>query len=286
MADGRYEIRTMSRAEVNLAVQWAAQEGWNPGLADAECFYAADPQGFLIGVLDGQPIACISVVKYDHSFGFLGLYIVKPEYRGQGFGIQIWKTGLDYLAGCNVGLDGVVAQQNNYKKSGFTLAYRNIRYAGHGGGSAPPAAAAAAVVDLRTLPFATVETYDQAFFAARRRAFLQAWLNQRSGEGRGVMQRGKLVGYGVRRKCREGYKIGPLFADTAEVADTLYTALIADVDAAEPVFLDIPEVNPAALQLVQRHQMTAVFETARMYTGQSPRLPLERLYGVTSFELG
>ncbi|HLA33082.1 MAG TPA: GNAT family N-acetyltransferase, partial [Pseudomonas sp.] len=31
----------MTRAEVDLAIDWAAAEGWNPGLHDADCFYAA-----------------------------------------------------------------------------------------------------------------------------------------------------------------------------------------------------------------------------------------------------
>jgi len=32
--------------------------------------------------------------------------------------------------------------------------------------------------------------------------------------------------------------------------------------------------------------MKPVFETARMYTGCAPALPLARAFGVTSFELG
>jgi len=32
--------------------------------------------------------------------------------------------------------------------------------------------------------------------------------------------------------------------------------------------------------------MKPVFETARMYTGAAPDLPLPKLFGVTSFELG
>ncbi len=137
MQNNNYIIRTMTRKEVDLAIEWSAQEGWNPGIRDAECFYSADPSGFFIGLLNDEPIAVISVVKYGESFGFLGFYIVKPEYRGKGYGIQIWNAGLKYLEGRNVGLDGVVAQQNNYKKSGFKLAYRNIRYEGYGGEKHP-----------------------------------------------------------------------------------------------------------------------------------------------------
>ena len=35
----------MSRAEVDLAIDWAAGEGWNPGRHDADCFHGADPGG-------------------------------------------------------------------------------------------------------------------------------------------------------------------------------------------------------------------------------------------------
>ncbi len=32
--------------------------------------------------------------------------------------------------------------------------------------------------------------------------------------------------------------------------------------------------------------MTSVFETARMYTQHAPEIALDRVFGVTSFELG
>jgi GNAT superfamily N-acetyltransferase len=145
-----YTIKPMTRADLAVAVDWAAAEGWNPGLHDADCFYAADPSGFLMGWLGDTPIAAISVVKYGASFGFLGFYMVRPEFRGQGYGWQLWQAGLDYLAGCTIGLDGVVDQQSNYLKSGFQLAYRNIRYEGISVGS--QASPNAAIAPLSSLP--------------------------------------------------------------------------------------------------------------------------------------
>src|SRR3954469_12874432 len=103
-----YRTRTMTREEVALAVEWAAQEGWNPGLHDAESFHAADSGGFRIGTLGGQPVASISVVKYGERFAFLGLYIVLPQFRGKGHGWRLWQDGMATLAGRQVGLDGVV----------------------------------------------------------------------------------------------------------------------------------------------------------------------------------
>jgi predicted aminopeptidase len=36
-------------------------------------------------------------VKYGELFGFMGFYIVKPAYHGQGYGMQIWNACLNYF---------------------------------------------------------------------------------------------------------------------------------------------------------------------------------------------
>jgi hypothetical protein len=273
----------MKRQEIDLAVAWAAAEGWNPGLEDAECFYRADPEGFLVGLIDDEPVATISVVRYGESFGFLGFYIVKPEYRGRGMGLEIWNAGLQRLEGRVVGLDGVVVQQENYRKSGFTLAYRNIRYMGVASGSRDNLPEA---VPLSSISFEEVAAYDQPFFPDDRRAFLQCWTSREGSRAFGIRQNDELSGYGLIRPCLNGYKIGPLFADRPKLAESLFRALEGSLPEGSPIFLDIPEVNPAALELVHRHNMSVVFETARMYKGPAPQLPVERIFGVTTFELG
>ena len=82
------------------------------------------------------------MVKYGQGFGFLGFYIARPEIRGKGYGIRVWRAGMARLQGRNVGLDGVVAQQDNYRKSGFRLAWNNIRHEGAPPASTPPAGVA------------------------------------------------------------------------------------------------------------------------------------------------
>jgi GNAT superfamily N-acetyltransferase len=273
----------MSRDEVALAIEWAAQEGWNPGLHDAGTFTAADPQGFFVGTLDGEPVASISVVKYEPGLAFLGLYIVRPDWRGRGLGWSLWQHGMASAAGRQVGLDGVVAQQPNYRKSGFELAWRNVRHEGRGG---PPAPADARVVDLADVPFDAVCAYDRTYFPAERTAFLRGWLAQPDAVAHGWIEEGRLQGYGLIRRCRSGWKIGPLFAERERVAEGLFLALCARADPEDPVYLDVPEPNPAAVALAQRHHMRMVFETARMYTGRPPVVPMHGLYGITTFELG
>lgn len=288
MTNSNLAICTATRAQLDMALDWAAAEGWNPGLCDAVPFHAADPSGFLIALLGDEPVAFISAVKYGNTFGFIGFYMVRPDMRGGGYGWKIWQAAMARLANRQIGLDGVVAQQDNYRKSGFQLAHRNVRYQGSGAAADnnDSRGMAANCVSLSALPFNVVESYDSGFFPAQRTEFLRHWISQPQTQSLGLLTDGKLVGYGVMRACRSGYKIGPLFADTPAGAEMLFSALAARAPADAAVFLDVPECNCAAVELAQRHGMAVVFETARMYTGPAPDISINRTYGITSFELG
>ena len=275
-------IRTMRPHEISIALDWAAAEGWNPGLADAACFATADPEGFLIGELDGAPAATVSCVNYSAGFAFLGFYIVRQDLRGRGLGLRIWNAAIAHAAPRVIGLDGVVAQQQNYRRSGFALAYANIRY---GGVLAAPDAPRAGVIPLTEVPLAAVQAYDATVFPAPRTAFLRAWIGSPGHVGRALVRDGRLAAWGVMRPCRKGRKIGPLAADDRAAAEAVLAALLAGAQGGE-IYLDVPSVNRDAVALAQGLGLTPVFETARMYSGAIPSLQLERVFGVTTFELG
>ena len=277
-------IRTMRPEELTLALDWAAAEGWNPGLADAACFLAADPEGFLLAERDGTPVGCVSAVRYGDGFGFLGFYIVRPEYRGQGHGFALWRAAMARLQPGVVGLDGVVAQQENYRRSGFVLAHRNVRY-GAVAPRPPEIAGAPDVISAADIPFIAIAAFDRRFFPAERDGFLRAWIAAPGHVTRVVPGEQRLRGIGVLRPCREGSKIGPLFAEDPAAARALFAALIAEAPPG-PVFLDLPEPNADAIAMATAAGMTPAFETARMYAGPVPDLPLPMIYGITSFELG
>jgi GNAT superfamily N-acetyltransferase len=281
-ATGGLRIRTLRPDEVPLAVDWAAAEGWNPGLADAACFATVDRGGFLVGELEGEPVATISCINYNDRFAFLGFYIVRPELRGRGYGLLIWQEAIAHAGARVIGLDGVVAQQANYKKSGFALAYANIRY---GGTVTGMSARSAGVLALSDVPAASVEGSDAMVFPAPRNNFLRAWIASPSHIGRALLRHGELAAWGVIRPCRRGWKIGPLVADDRAAAEAVLSALLAAMGGGE-IFLDVPSVNADAIALAQSLGLSPVFETARMYTGAIPRLATERTFGVTTFELG
>jgi ribosomal protein S18 acetylase RimI-like enzyme len=288
-----YTIRPMTRPELDWAVDRAADEGWNPGLHDADVFYAQDPGGFLIGELDSKPVGCISAVSYQNArgegiFGFIGFYIIAPEFRGQGYGIQLWRAAMDKLKGQVLGLDGVFVQQDNYRKSGFEFMYRNIRfeYVNAANQTDQSGTSAAQPQPLNTLPFEQVAAYDQRMFGYPRPAFLSSWLNMPDAVKLGTIREDQLTGFGVIRRCRSGYKIGPLFADDADTAEQIFLDLCAQAKPGEKIYLDVPECNEAGMALAKRYGMGEVFGTARMYAGGKPNLPTDKIFGVTTFELG
>jgi len=280
--DNDVVIREMTRPELDVAVEWAAREGWNPGLDDAEAFHVADPGGYLVAEHEGEMLGTISSVRYGDDYGFVGFYIVRPDLRGHRHGLLLAERALERLAGRQIGIDGVLNKQRQYAKFfGFEFAYRNIRF----GGVVPGGAPAGDLVDARSVPFAEIAAYDRRYFPAPRENFLRAWLAMPHATGYACVRDGVTRGYGVIRECRQGFKIGPLFADDAEIAANLFTALCAHASGAT-VYLDVPEVNAAAMALAARHGMKEVFATARMYRGGIPELPIGGIFGVTTFELG
>ncbi|MCG6863159.1 MAG: GNAT family N-acetyltransferase [Chromatiaceae bacterium] len=284
-------IRNMTRPEVEELVRWAALEGWNPGLQDAELFWSTDPDAFIAADLGDELIGGGAITSYDGEFGFMGFFIVRPEFRGKGFGDALWHARRERLLarlrpGAGIGLDGVFAMRDYYAKGGFVFSHRNMRFRAeipvH---PATPSVGDEDIIPLAELPFDQVLDYDRTCFPAPRETFLSGWISQPNALALGCRRNGKLDGYGVVRRCDEGCKIGPLFADDARAAMSLY-ACLAEFAAGGPLFLDVPENNPAAIELVRGHRMIEVFGCARMYLGPPPNLAHQRIFGVTTFELG
>ena len=183
----------------------------------------------------------------------------------------------------NIGLDGVIEQQGNYKKSGFKLAYSNIRFEWI---NKTNEVADENIVSANAIPFEQLKDYDRKFFPADRTEFLKSWLKMPESISFIYLDDNQINGYGVIRKCRNGYKIGPLFCENVNIAEKMFLKLCASVEKKSPIYLDVPEVNEEGIELAENYKMKKVFGTARMYTGEFPNLPIDKIFGVTTFELG
>ena len=277
-----YTIRRMSEPELAVAVEWAAREGWNPGLHDAELFFNADPTGFFAGEIEGQIVAVGSAVRYDDHFAFCGLYIVAPGFRGRGLGLALTEARLDYCGSRNVGIDGVLENVELYQRIGYRPFHRNHRYQVTAAAQPPAARGVARISDQDV---EQVLAYDRLCFPAERAGFLKPWMAQPDGRALLARRGGAVAGFAVRRKCRSGHKVGPLFADDPATAHALFAALQEDI-VGEALILDVPGNNASAMALASAFGMEEVFATVRMYQHGLPDVDHGRVYGITTFELG
>lgn len=274
-------IEQMTIEDMDFAIKMADAEGWNPGLNDAQSFFSADPKGFFIAKRADKSLGCISAVKYSEEFGFIGFYVVIPEERGTNVGVLLAKRAGLHLKACNIGLDGVINRVENYSKLGFRYAYKNFRFEAQA--SCYPLEEH--LIRLDSVDFNDILEYDRQCFPAQRTEFLKNWLSMTNMKSLAYVFDGKVMGYGGIRKCKYGWKVGPLFANSVGIANKIYQGL-TNFSAGESVFFDVPEINKDAFKIVELYKMREVFSTARMYSQNAPELDYKKIFGITSFELG
>lgn len=274
-------LRTATREEVAELLDWAAAEGWNPGLDDAPAFFAADPQGFFVAVEDGRCVAGISVVNHSDSFAFLGLYIVRPDWRGRGLGLALWQHALRHAGARCIGLDGVPEQQANYARSGFVRTGRTVRYAG-----TVPAEPAPALPLARSDDLPALIALEAAASGVEKSTYMARWFTQSATRKTFVLRDGRrLSGCVTARACRSGAKIGPLIAPDMQSARALMAS--AATAFGPQIMIDVPESAAPLHTLCRTWGLTPGFETARMYLGTAPTPTLASpFYAVTTLELG
>ncbi|SES34110.1 hypothetical protein SAMN04490244_11153 [Tranquillimonas rosea] len=276
------EIRPMTRDDLSHVLDWAADEGWNPGQSDAAHFIGADPEGFLMALHDGAPAAAVSVVRVGPEHAFLGLFLCRADLRGRGLGTAVWTSGLARVNGASVGLDGVVAQQESYGRAGFQRHHATLRFAG----SVPAPAGRLVSRPFSEADLADALALDTAATGFARAPFLTGWLkNAPDRHVRAIHIGGHLAGYAAMRRCRVGWKIGPLHARDETVARRLLDDLVVLAEGAQ-IMLDVPDCNAPALAAAEALGLSQVFETARMWTGPAPGGDTALEYGVCTLELG
>jgi hypothetical protein len=178
-------------------------------------------------------------------------------------------------------MDGVVAMQQFYANGGFEIANRDERYERIG--EAFPASEQ--VTEIQKEDFDQILKLDRACFGFDRSNFTQNWIRAKHAKTFKYKDSDGFKGFAVLRKCINGYKIGPLFAENQTIASALYEKCLNEA-IGELVYLDIPTSNGSAVNMIEKYEAKYVFECARMYLGEAPNIELSKVFGVTTFELG
>ncbi len=279
-------LKKLNKSDLLTLIDWAANEGWNPGKNDADVFWNTDPNGFYGFYYDAKLIAGGAVISYNKEYGFMGLFIVEKDFRNKGIGKKLWHLRRDLLINrlndnASIGMDGVLDMQSFYSKGGFNIAFRDERYEFNS--KIIPFSSNVSLITKED--FKKIIEYDNLYFGCQRTVFLKNWLQMPESKAIKYSENDKILGYAVIRKAETGYKIGPLFGNNEIIAEELFKSCLG-IAPNNSVFLDIPTTNQNAVSLVKKYNGKYIFECARMYYGVTPKIDVNNIYGITSFELG
>lgn len=283
------EIGPMTYAEASQIFALARAEGWNPGTFDLACAWACDPEAFIALRRQEMMIAGGSIFRHSADFGFMGLFIVEPRYRGLGLGRRLWHDRLARLRArlapdAVIAMDGVFKMEPVYAAGGFVPAYATTRYQGVAMPAPAPTVDLALKIDCAPRHDAIL-ALDRSTVPYDRTGLLSRWLVLPETIQTTAIREGELVGFGLARPAAAGFKIGPLIAREPQVARALLSDLINRV-AGHQIQIDAPDPNHEGAALALSYGLTPVFGCRRMYFGQKPAEDLSSVYAAMSLEFG
>nr|WP_286194467.1 GNAT family N-acetyltransferase [Synechococcus sp. CCY 0621] len=285
----------MQSADIPTITAWARQEGFAPGVGDVAIYRQTDRQGLWVGWFGDKPVGCIAGVRYNASYGFIGLFLVVPAQRGRGYGLQLWRHALQHLADVPcIGLEAAPDRIDDYAGWGFAPASPTTRWQrlAAAGNPAPVSVAPEppwCLLEGGAIPADAVQRFDAEREPSPRPHFLRQWLRHPAGTVLALVDRsGACHGFGRVRPCLlaagEGWRVGPLVADGAAAARALLEGLLQRHPGT--VLIDAPGANAAAAPLLASLGFAPVSRTLRMYRGAPPAVSLADVYGLACLELG
>jgi ribosomal protein S18 acetylase RimI-like enzyme len=289
-------IRCMEEKDLELVMNWCKGEKWNVGKYDVPAYYALDPKGHFLFLLDKQPVGAISIVRYSAQLFAIGPFIVKNEYRNKGYGAKIWQHAMKLLENNNDAtacLYSVPAQISRYANSGFKKNFHIQRWQKNliNNLTSDIEKKTEELKRLDTVSIESVIDYDQSIFSVSRKKLLTTLMQCQNIVGfASTDDTGKVTGFGLIRPCIKGYRIGPLYADHIENAQKLFRTLLARVNNCT-VFIDAPSHNPYIELFTSYFNLARVSEadTVAMFRGEVPASLIEnnhKNYAVCSLEIG
>ncbi len=291
------KIRPLNRNDIPRITQWSRAEGFAPGVGDVGIYRHTDRQGLWVGWLGNIPVGCIAGVRYNSEYGFIGLFLVVKEQRGNGYGVELWKHALHHLNDLPcIGLEAALDRIDDYAKWGFKASSSTTRWQWIGDGNLkrdnnnPQATLnGLKILEDKEILSSVVQAYDAMREPSPRPHFLSDWLNHSAGKVLALVDsQGFCHGFGRIRPCLlsegEGWRIGPLLADSPQLAELLLRRLVDQHQGV--VLIDVPGLNPYVKTLLLELGFNQISETLRMYKGNQPPISMKQVYGLACLELG
>lgn len=290
------EIRALTHEDVPAAMELSRGAGWNQVPADWHRLLDLAPEGCFAGWIDGELVATSTLVTYDGRIGWIGMVLVDPDHRRQGYGSRLFERArqLAHEQGVLAGLDATDAGRAVYGPAGFVDACPIERWCGV---IEPDKTAEGPVRTLDPEEISAVQALDRRACGLDRGDLLEHLLSAEEVTGlvlgedsRPATGADDLRGYAAVRPGREHTHVGPVVAPTAEDTTVLLEAA-AEV-AEESVIVDVlatewPESFLEGLGLERQRELTRMVDGESEGTNEGAN-PLvgNWIVAATGFEFG
>ena len=275
-------IRKITLQEMVFPMEVAFKERWNPGLYDGAAFYQADPEGFFLAELEGGLTGGISAVSYGDKLVVIGNHFVLPPFRKKGIGRTLWEYALDLAGDKSIRVNGLPEGKAFYESYGFHGMCNIIRY---GGSIFAEGRISDDIYSAQDIDFRLLTEFDAGFFGVSRAAFLKTWLETPAMVSLCLLKEGEIRGWGCMRRCRKGWRLGPVFARSETYAEELLRHFAVKT-IAESVYMEVAESNSQAIRLAFAMGMTPWEARLRLYRGELIEEPFDQIFGFTTVDIG
>jgi creatinine amidohydrolase len=283
---GAIELRPMQPADIGAGLQLCRAAGWNQVRADWELYLSQNPSGCSVLVRNGAVAGTVITVDYQGRFSWVGMVLVRPEFRGAGLGTRLLQVAFGHLRTCEtVKLDATPAGRQVYLPLGFVDEYGLMRMEGVAAGGAY-GGAGNAVRPMTERDLAAVAALDEPVFGARREHVLRAYWRSAPHLAHVAERGGALAGFALGRRGHTHDQVGAIVAPERETACGLLKAVLAG-NPGQRFLLDATLHDPDWLRWLKEIGFREQRPYTRMYKGPNrfPGEPL-RQFSILGPELG
>jgi ribosomal protein S18 acetylase RimI-like enzyme len=255
-------------------------EHWNDSVEDLMRMLEYEPEGCFLAEVEGAPAGHVFSICYG-KLGWIGMLIVKKQYRRMGIGKALMLRARQYLLRTGaetIRLEAVPEISQLYRSIGFVDEYDSLRFKGDSRQASSQERRS--VTQLKDEMIERVAEFDAQYFGAARNRVLRKLYEAYPELCFVATSRSKISGYIMCRKADAGYRLGPWVStpERNEDATGLLAACLSGVDPGEPVYVGVPSINHSAVEILQRFGFSLYWKSIRMCLG--PELRNERARGI------
>jgi len=266
----RISIRVFKDVDIDFAYEMVRAEQWNDRKEGIKRMLDYEQEGCFIAETNGERVGHVFSVSYG-KLGWIGLLIVRAEYRRDGVGTMLMKKAIAYLLSRGVEtakLEAVLEIVDLYRKMGFVDEYDSLRFVGKS--RKDLSKQNERIQPMENEMIADIARFDSRYFGADRSKVVSRLFREYP-EYCFVSRSGSTIdGYVMCRKADAGYKLGPLVCDPMDpnIAKKLLVICMSTMEQDEGVYIGVPAPNKAAIKILIELGFEQYSKSVRMRRGK------------------